>query len=181
VRAALQHGSFPVDVTQEIDMVRTLKLFAIIFTALLLQVTVLPAYLADPFKPNLFIVIVGYLGLRETGRMGGCLSFLLGLLQDTFSGIYLGLSGFSYLCIYLLLRHVAGRLYTNSRYLMVMVVFFSTVANGLLHFVLLLVYPAATGIYATLLSGLIPQGLINALVASLIFCLPIVNPLEESR
>jgi rod shape-determining protein MreD len=162
-------------------MVRVLKIFAIIFAALLLQVTILPAYLAAPFKPNLLIVIVGYLGLRETGRLGGCLSFLLGLLQDSFSGIYLGLSGFSYICVYLLLRQAAGRLYTSSNHLMILVVFIASVLNGLLQLVLLLLYPAANGIYATILTDLIPQGLVNALVASLVFRLSVFKTLEESR
>lgn len=162
-------------------MVRILKISAVFFAAILLQVTILPAYFADPFKPNLLIIIVCYLGLRDMGRMGGGLAFLLGLVQDTFSGIYLGISGFSYLCIYFLLKHISGRLYTNSRHLMVIVVFFASVLEGLLHFVLLLLYPAATGIYATLFPALLPQGLVNALIASLIFCLPVSDTLEETR
>lgn len=162
-------------------MLKILKTSSIVVAALLLQVTILPAHIVDPFKPNLLLVVVAYLGLRETGLLGGGLAFLLGILQDTFSGIYLGLSGFSYLCIYLLLHQAAGRLYTNSRYLLVIVVFLSSVLNGMLHLLLLLLFPTANGVYASLLPGLIPQGLINALIASLVFCLPRFNVLEESR
>jgi len=161
-------------------MLNALKIFILIIAALLLQVTILPAYLADPFKPNLLIIAVVYLGLKS-GRLGGFLAFGLGILQDCFSGIYLGLNGFSYLCIYILLDLTADRLYTDSRYLMIFVVFLATVINGLLQLLLLILFPTATSIYESILPGLIPQGLVNALISSLLFSFPAVQALKESK
>ena len=161
-------------------MLTALKIFSFITAALLLQVTILPAYLADPFKPNLLIIAVTYLGLK-TGRGGGFVAFALGLLQDCFSGIYMGLNGFSFLSLYLILNMAADRLYTNSRYLMIFVVFLATIVNGLLNLLLLLVFPTATGIYVTLLAALIPQALVNTLFSSLLFSFPRLTALEESR
>jgi rod shape-determining protein MreD len=161
-------------------MLTALKISAFITVALLLQVTILPAYLADPFKPNLLIIAVTYLGLK-TGRGGGFVAFALGLLQDCFSGIYMGLNGFSFLSLYLILNMAADRLYTNSRYLMLFVVFLATIVNGVLHLLLLLVFPTATGIYLTILAALIPQALVNTLFSSLLFSFPRLTALEESR
>jgi rod shape-determining protein MreD len=161
-------------------MIKTFKIFILITAALLLQVTILPAYLADPFKPNLLIIVVSYAGLKA-GRMGCILAFGLGILQDCFSGIYLGLNGFSYLCIFLWLNMTADRLYTDSRYLMVLVVFLATMVNGLLHLVLLFLFPNTNGMYAPIFSSLIPQGLVNALIASLVFSFPALTALEESK
>jgi len=161
-------------------MLTAFKISAFITAALLLQVTILPAYLADPFKPNLLIIAVTYLGLK-TGRGGGFVAFALGLLQDCFSGIYMGLNGFSFLSLYLILNLAADRLYTNSRYLMLFVVFLATIVYGVLHLLLLLVFPPATGIYLTILAALIPQALVNTLFSSLLFSFPRLNALEESR
>jgi rod shape-determining protein MreD len=161
-------------------MLTALKTVVLITAALLLQVTILPAYLADPFKPNLLIIAVTYLGLK-TGRGGGLAAFSLGLLQDCFSGIYMGLNGFSFLSIYLILNMAADRLYTDNRYLMLFVVFLATIFNGLLHLLLMLVFPTAAGIYMTILAALIPQALVNALFSSLLFSIPRLNALEESR
>lgn len=161
-------------------MVKSLKIFIFIAVALLLQVTILPAYLADPFKPNLLIIVVSYMGLKA-GRMGCIPAFALGILQDCFSGIYLGLNGFSYLCIFLLLNMTADRLYTDSRYLMVLVVFLATMVNGLLHLVLLFLFPNTNGMYAPILSSLVPQGLVNALIASLVFSFPVASMLDEGK
>ncbi|RNC65818.1 MAG: rod shape-determining protein MreD [Desulfuromonadales bacterium] len=152
----------------------------LIFVALVLQVTLLPAYLADPFKPNLLILFVVYLGLRENIAWGA-LAFFLGLVHDSFSGLYLGLNGFSYLFIFWLLTTVADRLYTDRRSLMVVGVFSATVVNGFLNLLLLLLFSAAQGIYASLLQSIVPQGLVNALVASLVFTFTPLARMGESR
>ncbi|HTG82684.1 MAG TPA: rod shape-determining protein MreD, partial [Geobacteraceae bacterium] len=63
-------------------MIKFLKTAIIVYAALLVQVTVLPAYIADPFKPNLLIVVVAYLGLREGGWGAALAAFFLGLIAD---------------------------------------------------------------------------------------------------
>ena len=162
-------------------MISYLKVILIVYAALLVQGTILPAYLADPFKPNLLILALAYLGLRQGGWYGALLAFFLGLTADCFSGLYLGLSAFSFLSVYLLLRKLADRLYTDSLYLMVLVVFAATFVNGLVHLVLLLLFSVAPGVYTTLLAGLLPQALVNALTASLLFGIPVFDVWEEAR
>ncbi len=149
-------------------MIKIVKFSIAIALALLLQVTVFPVYLEDSFRPNLLMVVVVYLGLRVTMRGGWCLAFFIGLLQDCFSGLYLGLNGFTFLAIYLFLKTVADYLYSDSRFLMLLVVFVATVVAGLLELLLLLLYSTADGLYATLLPQLFPQALVNTLCASLV-------------
>ena len=162
-------------------MIRFAKFSLIIIAAVLFQITLFPAYVLDPFQPNLLIIMVVCLGLRSAARFGGLAAFSLGLLQDCFSGLYLGLDGFSYLFIYLLLNKVSDRLYTDSRYLMIIVVFIATIVSGLLNLLLLLIFSAANGIYATLLPSLIPQALVNAMVASLVFSFQVSAVVEDAR
>jgi rod shape-determining protein MreD len=161
-------------------MIKYLKIVMIVYAALLLQVTVFPEFLADPFKPNLLIIVVAWLSFREGGVQGVLLSFLLGLIADCFSGHYLGLNAFSFLIIHLVMRKVSGRLYTDSLYLMVLVVFLATLLNGINHLLLLFLFSLAEGIYATLLAGLLPQALVNALATSLLFSVPKFSSREES-
>ena len=160
-------------------MLRVLTFFFILTAAILLQVSILPSYIADPFKPNLLIIAVTWFGLKKD-RNAGFIAFGLGILQDCYSGIYLGLNGFSYLCLFIILNTAADRLYTESRYLMVFVVFLATVFNGLLNLLLLLLFSTASGIYATLLADLIPHALANALISALLFTLPRLTEIEES-
>jgi rod shape-determining protein MreD len=167
---------------QQIDiMIRHLKFILFVYAALLIQVAFLPLYLADPFQPHLLIIVVVSLGLQEEGWHGGALAFLLGLLEDSFSGIYLGLSAFSFLAIYLALRQVSGRLYTDSLLLILLVVMLATFANGLMHLLLLLLYSAAAGVYKSLLPALVPQALVNGVAALVVFSLPRLYSREDTR
>jgi rod shape-determining protein MreD len=162
-------------------MIKFVNITLVIVSALLCQVTLFPAFLEDPFQPNLLIILVAYLGLRlPTHLLAALGAFLLGLVQDSVSGLYLGLCAFSYLAIFLLLGKISDRLYTDNRYLIILVVFLTTIASGLLNLLLLLIFSASQGIYATLVPALIPQALVNALVASLLFA-PSSAPVEERR
>lgn len=150
-----------------------LKIAGLLVAAILLQMTLLPRYLLDPFQPNLIIILVVYMGLKVEHRFGGVAAFALGILHDSFSGIYLGLHGFSYLCIYTMLSEIADRLYTNNRALFVLVVLLATTADAFLNLLMLLIFSVSKGVYASLLPALIPQALMNALIASLLFIFPL--------
>ncbi|WP_183355316.1 rod shape-determining protein MreD [Geomonas silvestris] len=161
-------------------MMRYLKIVGLVLAAVLLQMTLLPRYLQDPFQPNLIIILVVYLGLKLQHRFAALAAFSLGLLQDSFSGIYLGLHAFSYLCLYTLLSQVADRLYTDNRALLVLVVFLGTFFCALLNLVMLMIFSVSKGVYATLLPVLVPQALVNALAASLFFMFK-RGAVEEAR
>jgi rod shape-determining protein MreD len=159
---------------------RYLKIVGLVLAALLLQMTLLPRYLQDPFQPNLLIILVVFLGLKLQHRFAALAAFSLGILQDSFSGIYLGLHAFSYLCLYMLLSQVADRLYTDNRALLVLVVFVGTIFCALLNLLMLMIFSVSKGVYASLLPVLPPQALVNALAASLFFLLPLDTG-EEAR
>lgn len=162
-------------------MIRAGKIILLVSVALLLQATLLPSWLEDPFRPNLLIGFVVYLGLRENARRWGILVFVMGLLNDCYSGIYPGLTSFSWLLVFLILQEAAGRLYTDSRFLLVMGVFAATIFSAMVDLLLLMLFSAADGIYPSLFAALIPQGLINALSALLLSrFMPVLKPTEKA-
>ena len=147
-------------------MIRTARFIITLVVAILLEVSFFPAWLSAPFIPNLTLFFVVHLGLREPFRWSNCLAaFLIGLIQDCFSGNYFGLHGFIYLCLYLLLKQISERLYTDNNLLIVMGVFLGIILDGVMTFVLLLLFSAADGIYGPLFSGLIPHALMSAVAA----------------
>lgn len=151
-------------------MFRWVKLFLYLVLVVILQVTVLPAYLEDPFKPNLMIILVSYLALREdVSYFGPLLAYLLGLLHGTYSGVHFGLAGISMLLIYLLLSKISDQLYTDSDHLMVVVVFVATILDAVTSLVFILLFSSFSGIYNSFFANLVPQALVNSLVASLVF------------
>ncbi len=160
-------------------MTARIKILILIVLSVILQVAFFPTRFPDPFKPNLMIMFIVYMGFMESVRWGGICSFLLGLVQDSLSGIYFGLNAFSFLVIFIVLKAVSHRLYTDSRSVMVLAVFLSTVVNGLVILLLLAVFSIAPGLYSSILSTIVPQGLINAFIAYLLFKLLPLRKREE--
>lgn len=160
------------------SLLRSIITFA---AALLCQITVIPSLIADPFKPNLLLVVVVWVSLTVSTLWGALLVYLIGMIQDSVSGLCLGLNGVSYLLLFLVLHRIANRLYAESRYLMTLSVFLATLACGISQLILLALFSSAGGIVTTLVSSLVPQSLVNAFAASLFFTLLDETAPEESR
>ena len=86
----------------------------IFLCAMVIQTSVLPYLTIGDIKPDLVVVIVIYLGLMK-GPQIGCLSgFFFGLLEDTYSGMFLGANAFTKTITGFLFGQVGKRLYTQS-------------------------------------------------------------------
>lgn len=153
----------------------TLAATVLFLSMLILQSTIIPAFIADPFKPNLLLIMVVYLGLRATRLGYAVAAYGIGLVHDTFSGLYLGLNAFAYLATFMLLHHLAERLYADRTSVLIFCVAVATAGVALVHIVFLSLFLTAPGIYASVLLNLLPQMAVNALMASLVQFLPIIG------
>jgi len=157
----------------------TLFLALSVVAALLFQASVLPLYLDPHFRPDLLLVITVFVALRGSFQSGTPLAWLLGLLKDVYSGLYLGLNAFTFLIIFLVIKSVSDRLYAESGFLFVVTVVTATFFCITANFMLLLMFTKTPGIAYSMSSALIPNLLINAFAASLIALLPCFTPDEE--
>lgn len=144
----------------------------VVLVALVLQVTVIPVFIIPAFKPNLLLLAMVYLALHVSFGVGAPLAWGIGLLQDLFSGLFLGLNAFSFLVIYGVIRMFADRLYSDSAPLYLLLVGLATFAGSLMELLLLVMFTESPGISMTFLSGLFPHVLINLFCASLLLLVP---------
>jgi len=149
-----------------------LKGFFVIVSVVAVQAAVLPHYLEPGFKPDLLLVLMVFLTLRSDTSVSLPAAYGLGLLKDCLSGIYLGLNGFSFLVVYLVLKSISERLYVQSCLLFVLAVSAATVVSLALNLLLLLVFSQASTLFASLLNLFVPHLLVNAFVASLVTLVP---------
>lgn len=150
-------------------MLRLVQFFISVVLFIILQVSVLPSYLEESFKPNLILILVCLLALRGHNTVSGAIAaYFLGLLQGVFSGFYFGLSGISSLLIYFALRKVADQLYTESTHLLAIAVFAACLVDSLVALLLITMLTTATGVYVSILTYMIPQALTTAFVVAVI-------------
>ena len=129
-----------------------LLMFCTIMASIVIQTSLLPVFIRPSFKPDL--------------------PWLLGMLNDVCSGLFLGLNAATFLISFLVIKSVSDRLYAESSFLFVLTVVGVTFFNLALNLFLLALFTTSPGIVYSMLSDLFPRLLVNAFIASLVTAFP---------
>jgi len=152
-----------------------LLFFCLIIASIAIQVSLLPVFIRPPFKPDLLLIIMVYISLRGSFGAGATMATLLGMLNDVFSGLYLGLNAATFLISFLVIRSVSDRLYADSAILFVLTVAGVTVTVSTLNLLLAIMFTTSPGIAYSMLSDIFPRLLVNAFVASIVSAFPVFD------
>lgn len=146
----------------------TILLSCLILASIVCQVSLFPVFIIKPFKPDLLLVIMVFLTLRAPFQVGAPMAWLLGMLNDIFGGLYLGLNAAAFLISFLVIKSISDRLYADSAILFILTVAGVTVAVFTMSLLLLVMFTASPGIAYSMFSDLFPRLLVNAFVASIV-------------
>lgn len=160
-------------------MIRNISALFALVVAVVLQTSVLPVHVTGAFKPDLLLVAMVYLALRGPVAQGALLAWVLGLIKDVFSGLYLGLNAFTFLIIFLVIQSISDLLYAESGELFVVTVSAATLACVTANLLLLLMLTYTPGITYSMFADLLPHLLANAFAASLVTLLPVFSSPQE--
>ncbi len=144
----------------------------LVVASIVVQVSLLPVFVRTPFKPDLLLVILVFIALRVSFEAGAPLAWLLGMLNDVCSGLYIGLNAVTFLIAFLVIKSVSDRLYADSAILFVLTVAGVTLAGFMLNLLLLVIFTASPGIAYSMFSDIFPRLLVNAFVASIVSAFP---------
>ena len=158
-----------------------LILFFLVLASIIIQVSLLPVFVRPPFKPDLLLVIMVFLALREPFETGAPLAWLLGLLNDVCSGLYLGLNAATFLISFFVIKSVSDRLYADSAILFVLTVAGVTLAGFTVNLLLIVMLTDSSGIAYSMFSDIVPRLLVNAFAASLVAAFPGFDVQMESQ
>jgi rod shape-determining protein MreD len=157
-----------------------LLLLFMVLASVVLQVAILPLYVISSFKPDLLLIIMVLLALRGPFETGTPLAWLLGLIKDSFSGLYLGLNAFSFLLIFFAIKSTSDRLYADSPGLFVLAVCAASLACCTINMLLVLMFTSSDGIPYSIFADLVPYLLINSFSASLVTLFPWFRGQQEA-
>ena len=152
---------------------RAVLLFiCLVIASIAIQVSLLPVFVRPPFKPDLLLVILVFISLRVSFEAGAPLAWLLGMLSDVCSGLYIGLNAVTFLISFLVIKSVSDRLYADSAILFVLTVAGVTLAGFTLNLLLIVIFTVSPGIAYSMFSDIFPRLLVNAFVASIVSAFP---------
>jgi rod shape-determining protein MreD len=110
--------------------VRSIALFTLIaLLAVVLQTSVLPVVRVGRETPDLLLIICVYLGLHQHSMFGAVGAFLLGYLQDAFSGGVIGLNAFGMCLVFTVVYLTSRRLWVDNAVSKIVVVFLASMVK----------------------------------------------------
>lgn len=162
-----------------IRLIASMILFS--FFGLILQGVVLHSVLPAYLIPNFLLIAVVFLGFHEVSVFGVVLAFVCGLMFDLFSGVLIGPWSGSFVFVYALLALFAQRLFTRSRFTVMLSVFLANVIATALYFALLYQFQSIEGrLFSISLVESLSSSLAAPLVFSLLGRLTACNPQKRS-
>ena len=145
-------------------------LFAVIaVTALLLQTTVLPLAAIGRATPDLLLIMCVYLGLHQHSVGGAVGAFLLGYLQDTFSGSVVGLNAFGMSLVFTVVYLTSRRLWVDNTISKFVVVFLASVLKTVAILALAALFMSVGGWRQAVLGYLLIEAVLAAMLSPAVF------------
>ena len=138
-------------------------------TALLVQTTVLPFTSIGRATPDLLLIMCVYLGLRQHSVAGAVGAFLLGYLQDAFSGSVVGLNAFGMCLVFIVVYMTSRRLWVDNTISKFVVVFLASVLKSAALLSLAALFMSVEGVGGTVLRYLLVEAVLAALLSPAVF------------
>ena len=133
-----------------------------------LQTWLFPSLFPFRLKPDLFLIIVVYIGIYAGFCRGAVFSLFFGWFQDVFAGNSMGLYGLVFLIIYFMVRFGASRFNVEALGTFYYLVFFGTLAEAFLVCFFQAFFTDAGMLWYVVIQNLFPQVLLNMLFAFLL-------------
>ncbi len=148
---------------------RSIALFTLIaLFAVVLQTSVLPVVRIGRETPDLLLIICVYLGLHQHTIPGAVGAFLLGYLQDAFSGGVIGLNAFGMCLVFTVVYLTSRRLWVDNALSKVVVVFLASMVKTTAIVALVVVFMSVE-LWRPILSSLLVDAALAAIISPAVF------------
>jgi len=144
-------------------------LLLLLGVVLIFQTTVLDYLTVYGVKPDLVMLLVVFNGFLLGPREGAFLGFAGGIIEDLFSGSYIGMNALSKMAAGYFAGLSGERLYKENALVVAGVTFFSTIAGLLVNYLLLLYLKIDVPFFYTLLRVVLPTALYTAVLVPFLF------------
>jgi rod shape-determining protein MreD len=151
--------------------------------ALLLQTTVLPRASIGRAAPDLLLIMCVYLGLHQHSVTGALAAFVVGYLEDTFSGSVAGLNAFAMCVVFAIVYITSRRLWVDNAISKIVLVFLATIVKAALTFVLVVIFMSPEHSGRPMISASLLQATLTALISPFVFAVlaRTLQPVEEEE
>ncbi|SHK60975.1 rod shape-determining protein MreD [Desulforamulus aeronauticus] len=148
---------------------RTIIFLLLIILAMLLQSTFFSFLQVAGVKPDLILMLVVFNGFLRGSREGAFLGFLAGLLQDVFTGNYIGINAITKMLAGYLVGLAEARFYKESVVIVSLVTFFAAILNQLAYYILLFYLDILVSPSSAIVGVVLPSAIYTTLLVPLTY------------
>lgn len=146
---------------------RAIALFILVaLLAVVVQTTILP--MTRLGRPDLLLIICVYLGLHQHSLFGAVGAFLLGYLQDAFSGGLIGLNAFGMCLVFTVVYLMSRRLWVDNTVSKVVIVFLASMVKTVAILGLVAVF-ISEDLWRTIVRYLVFDAALAAIISPAVF------------
>ncbi|KJS18128.1 MAG: rod shape-determining protein MreD [Peptococcaceae bacterium BRH_c4b] len=148
---------------------RLLFLVAMIVVSLIVQSAFLDSFHIWGIKPDLVLVLVVYNAFLRGHREGAFVGFCGGMIQDIYTGSYIGLNALSYMTVGYLVGMTEAKLYKDSSLIMMALVWFASAGEQFLYYLLMTYTGVTISPLVALVRVIVPTAAYTALLVPLTY------------
>lgn len=148
---------------------RSIIFLLLILLAMLLQSTFFSFLQVAGVKPDLILMLVVFNGFLRGSREGAFLGFSAGLLQDVFTGNYIGINAITKMLAGYLVGLAEARFYKESVIIVSLVTFVVGIINQLAYYALLFYLDILVPPYFAIGAVVLPSAIYTALLVPLTY------------
>ncbi len=148
---------------------RTIIFLLLIILAMLLQSTFFSFLQVAGVKPDLILMLVVFNGFLRGSKEGAFLGFLAGLLQDVFTGNYIGINAITKMLAGYLVGLAETRFYKESVVIVSLVTFFAAILNQLAYYILLFYLDILVPPSSAIVGVILPSAIYTTLLVPLTY------------
>lgn len=148
---------------------RSFVLLVLVLLAMVLQATLLNFLQVYGIKPDLILLLIIFNSFLQGPREGAFLGCLGGLLQDMFTGNYIGLNMLSKGITGYLVGLFEGKLYKDNTLIMISITMVSTIFCQLIYYGLLFFLGISVAPDYAFYRVILPLGLYNSLIVPIFY------------
>lgn len=142
-----------------------------VLAAMFLQGAVLKFAFPTMTIPNLFLVLVVFIGFFEPSTLGALLAFMVGLLFDLFSRGLLGPHASAYVVVFGIVAALSQRIFVDSRLAVFLTVLLASLIGNVVYLIVLSEFVQVESLVTMLLRGALWEAFLTALLAPFLFVL----------
>ncbi len=151
-------------------MVRVFLYIIVGFIIIIFQMSnLVNSFKIGGIKPNIILSYIVYISLTTEVSFSESISFVTGLMEDIFTGAFLGVNSFTKTVLSFILNRFKTKIFTEKSFSVFIVILLADFLNNFIYFLLISIFERDIDFYMILVKITLPEAFYTAVLSVFLF------------